>query len=140
MDPPHPASAGRVLLWGARGQAVVASRMIEDRGYEIAGVVDRDHPDPARVPYRPALYPEQIDDWVRTNGAGLLYVVAVGGAAGRERLNISRCLEDMGLQPLTLIHKSAWVDETAMVAPGSQVCAMSAVGARAQLGAQALIN
>lgn len=129
-----------VLIWGASGQALVVSRMIEEQGHRVVALVDRNPERESLFAGVPLLRPEEVEPWVAESAGPLVYVAAIGGTGGRDRLELAARLEGLGLRPLTLVHNRSWVDETAILGAGSQVCAMAAVGVGARVGRQCIIN
>ena len=70
----------------------------------------------------------------------LCFVAAIGGANGSGRLTVHAYLSAMGIQPISLTHPTAWVDETVTRGSGDQVLAMAAVGVDVSLGRQCIVN
>ena len=66
------------------------------------------------------------------------FVVAVGDPFTRHKL-FEQCIA-AGLQPVTLIHRSAVVDNTAAIGPGCILCPNSFAGPFATIGQNSVIN
>lgn len=131
-----------VLLWGATGQARVLSPIITSTGGHVVCVCDRDPTIPGPFPSIPFIHSE--DDFLRwlerRTSEGLVFVAAIGGTFGRDRLSVDRYLTEFGLEPLSLIHQSAFVDESVTLGAGVQIAAMAAVAVGVSIGKQCIVN
>lgn len=65
-------------------------------------------------------------------------VIGIGNNKVREQLY--QQVISLGIQPVTLIHPSAFVSSSATIADGSVVLAMAVVGANATLGTCTIVN
>lgn len=65
-------------------------------------------------------------------------VVGIGNNKVREQLH--QQILEMGFNPVTLIHPSAFVSQSATIGEGSVVLAGAVVGANAKIGAGAIVN
>ncbi len=129
-----------VLVWGATGQARVVSRILADAGHAVVALVDRDPSVESPLPGVRVMAPDDVEAWVRARSHPTAYVVAIGGTLGRGRLALASLLEGFGLHPLSVIHERAWVDTTASIGLGSQICAMAAVGVEVAIGRHCIVN
>jgi sugar O-acyltransferase (sialic acid O-acetyltransferase NeuD family) len=131
-----------VLLWGATGQAKVLYEALLGGDAEVLALVDR-RALASPLAGVPLLLGEAgLDAWLAARGgaAGLLYAVAIGGGRGADRLAVAELLERRGLAPLTIVHRSAFVAQTARLGAGCQILAQAAVCADAQLGPGVIVN
>lgn len=131
-----------VLVWGATGQARVLYPIITSIGCHVVLVCDRDPDVPQPFPNIPIINSEaDFLRWLEKRpGQGLLFVAAIGGTYGRDRLRVDRYLTEFGLQPLSLIHQSAFVDESVTLGAGAQIAAMAVVSVGVSIGLQCIVN
>lgn len=130
------------MVWGATGQARVLYPIITSIGCRVVCVCDRDPAVPQPFPSIPVIHSE--DDFLRwlegQTSEELGFVAAIGGTGGRERLRVDRYMTDRGLKPLSLIHQSAFVDDSVTLGAGVQIAAMSAVCVGVSIGRQCIVN
>lgn len=130
------------IIWGATGQAKIAARILSDMAVAPACLCDRrvDVASPlAGVP----IWHTEEEFLVWLEGFGrerLCFVAAIGGSDGTSRLAVHDYLEALGIAPVSLLHSTAWVDETATLGSGAQVLAMAAVGVDVSIGRQCIVN
>jgi sugar O-acyltransferase (sialic acid O-acetyltransferase NeuD family) len=132
----------QVVVWGSSGQAKVAMAMFGEDGYDVACFCDID-PDVDSLVDGVPIFHRQVDfaTWLsRDGGTELSFVAAIGGARGPDRLAVHSYLCDLGLRPLSLVHKSAFVDVSVALGEGSQVCAMAALSLDIRVGKQCIFN
>jgi sugar O-acyltransferase (sialic acid O-acetyltransferase NeuD family) len=124
-------------VWGATGHARVVRPMLERLGHEVTVLVDRSPT--VASPFRDVevVSPDRLDELI---DRASLFVLAMGGTRGPDRLELAEMLMGRGLQPLTLVHHRAWVADDAAVGAGAQVGAMAAVGVAVTLGPQTIVN
>lgn len=131
-----------VILWGGTGQAKVLAEALDPEVFRVCAVVDRREIE-TPLPGVPLLAGEA---GLRAFIAGQPlpaehhFAVAIGGANGRDRLELSTLLRSLGLAPLTVIHPRAFVARDARVGESAQVLAMAAVCTQAVLGRCVIIN
>lgn len=131
-----------VVLWGAAGQAKVLKEALFGTDFRLVALVDnRDVTSP--FPGVPVLRGEiGLDSWLNQRGRskGLSAAVAVGGARGRDRLEIMNIFRARGLSLLTVVHRTAFVAADAQIGEACQVMAQAAVCTHAQLGSGVIVN
>lgn len=131
-----------IVFWGATGQAKVLSEALSGTDFRLVALVDnRDVSSPFSGV--PVLKGEAgLDAWLdrRGGGNGLLAAVAVGGALGRDRIELMALLRARGLKLLTVVHRTAFVAADARVGEGCQVMAQAAVCTHVQLGSGVIVN
>lgn len=133
----------RYVLWGSAGHALVLDEAIRRLGGSV--IVLFDNADDARpvipgVPLAGGL--AALPDWVasQANVGDLRALVAIGGARGRDRLELQTRLAATGMRIEALVHPAAFVASNAGIGPGTQVLAMATVAAAAKLGAACIVN
>jgi sugar O-acyltransferase (sialic acid O-acetyltransferase NeuD family) len=131
----------QVVCWGATGQARVVREALAHEGGRIVLLVDNQHlPSPfPDVPIVRGLAGLQI--WLSGNAhAALRCVAAVGGARGRERLQLLDEMVELGLQCISVIHPRAFVAADAQFGPAVQILSLAGVCANARLGRGVIVN
>jgi sugar O-acyltransferase (sialic acid O-acetyltransferase NeuD family) len=131
-----------VIFWGATGQAKVLFEAISDIDINLVALIDnRAIPSPiAGLPVFSDI--NRFRKWMlkQDRELNLYYVIAVGGGKGKDRIDLMRSLDEMGLKPLTIIHPTAFVAKGAILGPGCQILAQSAVCAQSQIGRSVIVN
>lgn len=130
-----------LIIWGGTGNFRVLCELLQD-DYEIIGYFDNN---PAiRDTYRgiPCLggqpdFESWADAW---KGGKPHFIVSIGPGHGAVRLEVHEMLKRRGLQPITAIHRTAFVAHNAVVGEGSQVYAMATVCVDAQIGKGCIVN
>jgi sugar O-acyltransferase (sialic acid O-acetyltransferase NeuD family) len=132
---------GGAVVWGGTGQARVVQRMLIRAGIATLCICDRDRSVTSPLPDVPIWHTERdFLAWLdTTNRRGLGFVAAIG-SDGAGRLAVHDYLLAQGLEPISLVHDRAWVDESAVLGSGHQVLAMAAVGVEVTLGRQCIVN
>jgi sugar O-acyltransferase (sialic acid O-acetyltransferase NeuD family) len=131
-----------LVLWGATGQARVLAELLPDLGYRLVAVFDNT---PAVVcPFKDVPFyvgEKGLQEWLAGGDrAGTACLVAIGGARGKDRLEILNRLKLARLAPVVAIHPRAYVARHACVGEGGQILANATVGEGAALGAACIVN
>lgn len=131
-----------VVFWGATGQAKVLNEALSGTDFRLMALVDnRDVISPfSNVPVLKGEI--GLDAWLekRGGGEGLFAAVAVGGACGRDRIELMDLLRRRGLKLLTVIHRAAFVAVDSQVGEGCQIMAQAAVCTHVRLGNGVIVN
>jgi sugar O-acyltransferase (sialic acid O-acetyltransferase NeuD family) len=131
----------QIVFWGATGQAKVLRELVAREGLILVAVFDNaDVPPPfADVPlYRGR---DGFAAWHASRGGDLPHgLVAIGGARGRDRVEIQRFLASHGVFPHVAVHRTAFVADNARLGAGSQILAQAAICVEAQLGDGCIVN
>jgi len=130
-------------LWGSSGHAKVLAEVIASRGGVVVALFDNDPEAISALPGVPLHSGTAgFRAWLASRGSSAPAhgLVAIGGARGRDRLEIQRFLADHGLLVTPLVHPRASVCATAHVGRGSQVLANALVAADARIGAATILN
>lgn len=139
---PHERPEG-IVVWGAKGHALVLAELAATLGITIVALVDNDPSLASPIESIPVLRGlDGLDRWNPPGGSGPArgFAVAIGGGGGKDRLAIADRLGERGLVPVTLIHPRAYVAPTATVADGVQVLAGSVVATHVIIGRQCIVN
>ncbi|MDK9719214.1 MAG: NeuD/PglB/VioB family sugar acetyltransferase [Trichlorobacter sp.] len=131
-----------ILFWGATGQAKVLHDIVCDTDMRLVVLVDNrtiSSPIPGVLLLRGET---GLDAWLTERGGtdNLYGAVAIGGGHGTDRIQLLGLLKSRGIDPVTLIHRTAFVAHSAVIGEGSQILAQSSVCANAQLGRGVIIN
>ena len=131
-----------LVIWGASGHAKVLAEFLRPPEYEIVALFDNDPTVQSPLPGVPVYHgPEGLRRWRKEHPeVRATAVVAIGGARGRDRLDIQRLLTDVGCEPISVVHPTAFVADSARVGRGSHVLAQAAVAAEASLGEACIVN
>ena len=133
-----------IVFWGASGQAKVLFEAINETDVRLVALIDnRLLSSPiADVPLLAGA--AGLDDWLgarsKDTKVDLYFSIAVGGSRGQDRQQLFADLLNRKLHPMTIVHPRAFVASNALLGPGSQILAQSAVAAEAKLGRSVIVN
>lgn len=129
-----------VVIWGATGHAKVINEALQYQDAYAAAFVDR-RPVPSPVESVPVFHNQsQLEDWLATQSTPHFCCVAVGGRHGSDRIQLKQLMTDLGLEPLTIVHPTAFVASDAVVGSGAQILAMAAVSSCARISDAVIVN
>ncbi len=130
------------VFWGASGQAKVLNEAISGTDLRLVALVDNSDVAPP-IPGVPVLKGAPgLDAWLDTHDSGndLFAAIAIGGARGRDRLELMDLLKAKGMKPLSIIHRTAFVADSAQLDEGCQILAQAAVCTHVQIGKGVIVN
>ncbi len=131
------------IIWGSSGHAKVLASLVALNHGRVVALFDRD-PVAKSVLEGVPLYVgvEGFSDWHENtwDGGELLGLVAIGGALGRDRLEIQSFLRGQGVRIEPVVHPDASVCPTASLGSGTQVLAQAVVASDARIGEGCIIN
>lgn len=132
----------KAILWGATGQALVLEEILR-REFDIIALFDRE-PVRSPIPQVPVFRGiAGFEEW-KSGYSGVWqdigFVVAIGGDRGQDRLEIHYRLRADGLQPINVVHPTAFVAYNAEISEGVQILANSSVCVGVKLGVSVIIN
>jgi sugar O-acyltransferase (sialic acid O-acetyltransferase NeuD family) len=138
----EPNVVSEVIFWGATGQAKVLNEALSGTDYRLVALIDNND---VISPFSelPVLKGTAgLDGWLERRGGGksLFAAVAVGGARGRDRLELMDVLSTRGMTLLTVVHRTAFVAVDALMAEGCQILAQAAVCSHVRLGSGVIVN
>lgn len=133
---------GDIILWGGTGQAKVLAEFLEVIGYRLVAIFDNDKTVRSPIAAVPLFHGfDGLSQWRRdSNDPIVSFTIAIGGARGRDRLDLQHRLEAEGMRAATLVHPTAFVAASAKIDSGSQILALACVGADATLGRAVIVN
>lgn len=112
-------------------------------GHRVVALFDNDPQALSALPGVPLYIGKTgFEHWLASvpDDQGVFGLAAIGGARGRDRLEVQEYFRAHNLHIEALIHPQAFVCNTASVGPGTQILAQAVVAADARLGAGCIIN
>jgi sugar O-acyltransferase (sialic acid O-acetyltransferase NeuD family) len=134
---------GKVVFWGATGQARMLRECLGHQGYEVVALVDGspsvESPFPAVPIYRGRAGFEQ---WLHQtpDATEHSFIVAIGSDRGRDRVQLHDYLAAKGLKPISAVHPTAYVADSASFGHGAQILPGSIVCVDVIAGKSCIIN
>jgi sugar O-acyltransferase (sialic acid O-acetyltransferase NeuD family) len=131
------------VIWGSAGHAKVLANLIALVHGRVAAVVDRNPEATSVLADVPLLVgTEGFSDWQHNkwDGGELSGLVAIGGALGRDRLEIQEFFRARGVRLEPIVHPDASVCATAVLGSGTQVLAQANVSSDTRIGEACIIN
>ena len=130
-----------IVYWGATGQARVLAEFAEGAGFRVAALFDRNPSLVSPLPGVPLFTgPEGFLVWREEHLGEIHCLAAIGGPAGRARLEMQRFMQGYGLVPAIVVHPTAFVAADVTLGAGSQILAHAAIGVDAHLGEACIVN
>lgn len=132
----------KIIFWGASGHAKVLREFIGKIGYNLVALFDNNRETASPFPELPLHYGrEGFYQWAEEHRyADLACLVAIGGARGRDRLEIQDFLSANHIEPAIAVHPSAFVASDAALSAGCQVLANASVCVSVNMGEACIIN
>jgi sugar O-acyltransferase (sialic acid O-acetyltransferase NeuD family) len=134
---------GKVIFWGATGQARMLQECLGHQGYEVVALVEGspsvDSPFPGVPIYRGR---EGFEQWFAEtpDAAEHSFVVAIGGPRGQDRILLHDYLASRGLKPISAVHPTAYVAQSAFFGEGAQILPRAIVCVNVIAGKSCIIN
>ena len=130
----------RILIYGAGGHAKTVISLLRLADWDISGIIDDGVDAGVEVSGIPVLGNADLLPKLRADGIDAV-VNAVGGIGNYAvRWKIFERLQKLGFSFPTLIHPSAFVEDTVTLADGIQVLAQSYISSETTVGFGTLIN
>ena len=133
-----------VVIWGGAGQAKVVAEALSGSEYRIIAIFDnREVPSPVHgveTYLGQSGFRRWLTDHPSSPNFERRFVVAIGGAHGRARLEIGDFLQAHGLTPLTIVHPRAWIAHDAIIGESCQILAGAMVASGARIGRASIVN
>lgn len=132
----------KVIFWGATGHARVLKELMDRLDIELVALFDNNESLTRPFDDIPLYFGERgFIEWRHANPEiGFACLVAIGGARGKDRVEIQRFLEGHGIMPVTAIHPAAFVASGVRISKGSQVLAGATVCVDVSMGEACIIN
>ena len=131
-----------IIFWGASGHAKVLHEFMRQTGFEVVAPVDNQPGIPSPLHSVPVLHgKEGLLAWMHNQQlTSPRALVAIGGARGKDRLDLQNWLSNRGFIISTVIHPTAFVAGGVALGAGSQALAQSAIGVESAVGSACIIN
>jgi sugar O-acyltransferase (sialic acid O-acetyltransferase NeuD family) len=132
-----------IMFWGASGHAKALHEFMPALGFELVALVDNQKGITSPIANVPVLHgKEGVDDWLqRREDRGLVHsLIAIGGARGKDRVELQSLLKAKGISPIIAVHPTAFVARDAQLGEGCQALAMAAVCAGTRIGDCCIVN
>ncbi len=130
----------KVLVWGLGDQYSVLEPMLQLRGVDLVVGIDDTGKNPVSPPFEVITVTELS---TALNVAKPLqvshFIVSVANPYGFTRVNLSQFLTSH-FEPLSLVHPSSWISQTARIGVGTQLMPHAVVHERAHVGDWVIIN
>ena len=139
-------NSGRLLILGGGGHASVVAEILKSIEYQelfsSAAVLDAELFQSGKQPSfgLPVVGNDDFLDRAKTEGFARFVVAVGGGIDCQKRKALFDRAVDAELSPLTLVHPSAVVAQSAKIGPGTTVMPKSVVNANSCVGANAIVN
>ena len=131
------------IIWGAKGHGMVVRDALDSYGCHLLAVFDNNtNLEPPFLDV-PLLYlREGFERWISSldKPSPLCFVVAMGGARGKDRLLTAEYLTSFGLQPVSFIHPWTSVCSDVVIGDGVQIMAGACISTRVRIGDQTIVN
>lgn len=134
--------SAKLIIWGGTGNFRVLCELLGD-DFGIVGYFDNNPQVAETYNGIPCLGDSQaFEAWAdrQEDLHDIHFIVSIGPGKGAARLQVHDRLRSRGLQPMVAIHRTAFVASNAFIGEGSQVYALAAVCADAQIGKACIIN
>ncbi len=133
----------KIIFWGATGQAKVLRECISY--YDDLNLVSLfDNNAQLISPFDdvPLFSGEEFKTWILQQSLpeSISFLVAIGGARGRDRLILHDYLKSFGLTPFTAVHPTSFVAKNVKIGEGSQILAHSSICVDSEIGRECIIN
>lgn len=133
----------KVIFWGGTGQAKVNRPIVEYYGSKVVAIFD-DTPN-LKSPFTDIPIYEGWNGFVgwfdqQEKKEPIGFCVAIGNPHGRIRLKLHNKLIEFGLEPVSLIHPTAFIDNSVVIGEGVQVMAGAIIQPEVKIGKQCIIN
>jgi len=129
------------IIWGGEGQAKVLAEFIPALGIKVIAIFDNSPELPSPIDGVPIFHgTKEYRKWIAQHGIKELGFLVAVGRAGRDRLNIHKWLLEEQLEPLTVVHPTAYVGKDVTISRGSQIMAHATVCVESRIGEACIIN
>lgn len=130
------------IMWGAKGHGIVIRDVLDNYNCCLEAVFDNDKS--LRSPYNdvPLIYSKDgFESWVKSNNIeNLGFIVAIGGARGKDRVDIANYLSSYGLDDISFIHPHTFISRDVVFGKGVQVMAGTVISVRVSIGDYTIVN
>jgi sugar O-acyltransferase (sialic acid O-acetyltransferase NeuD family) len=135
--------AKKYIIWGSRGHAKVLADTLTLTGDNVCAIFDNDLKAASVVNGARIFYgTDGFEEWKQQVGSASIYyaLIAIGGARGRDRIQIYDFLSFHAVNLPVLVHPSAFVAGSSNILPGTQILAQAMVSSDCFVGKACIIN
>lgn len=135
--------AKKYIIWGSRGHAKVLADTLAIMGENVCAIFDNDLQAVSVVNDTPIFHgTDGFEEWKQQVASVSIYyaLIAVGGARGRDRIQIYDFLSSHAVNLPVLVHPSASVAGSSNIFPGTQILAQAMVSVDCFIGKACIIN
>lgn len=136
----------KFIIWGATGLAKVLWELLSYENGQVVALFDNNPNIKELSPSKKAPIYYGREGFFEWKNTGILDkdeiygLVAVGGAHGKDRLELQNFLEQNGIKPYSAIHPRSFVAKDASIGSGCQILANAVVASEAVLGNSCIVN
>lgn len=128
-----------ILLWGGKSKARIALEMLKEVGFDGATII-YDGALTETPFHHDASFINDIEQLKLALHKVSHYVICIGAEHGYARVKIAEHLDQLGLQPLSLIHETAFIEKTSTLGVGCHVMPSAVVHKFSTIGNHTIIN
>lgn len=131
------------VIWGAAGHALVLNDLINLNGDKLVALFDNNKEIKTPIENVPLLGDfHDFKNWAakEENISNFEFLVAIGGARGKDRYDIQNYLLKYKLNSTILIHPKAYVANNVEFGDGTQVLAQACIAPNVRLGKACIVN
>ena len=131
----------KLIVWGATGQSIVLEEFLSEE-YDILAIFDNNKKVKSPFENVPIYYGwDGFKEWKKNNiETDVYFIVAISGANGIDRVEVSRIIKKEGLKPIFAIHPTSYIAASAKVSEECQILPNVTIGARAFIGQNTIVN
>lgn len=130
-----------IIFWGATGQSKVINEAIQNTDMKLVALVDKRPMEKTLLGVPVLLGEDGFDQWLKSHkNKDLHFAVAIGGGRGQDRMDVFSLLKKKGLNPFTVVHKTAFVAGNVQVGEGCQILAQTMIATDTILGQSVIVN
>ena len=130
-----------LILWGATGQAIMLEEALRNK-FHLKAIFDNNIE--INSPFKRISIQHgwtSFVNWKRNIKSNeYYYMIAIGGANGKERIKIHDKIKLEGLNPISAIHQSSYVSSDSILGEGIQVLPNATINPRVKIGKCCIIN
>lgn len=133
----------KYIIWGSSGHAKVLADIIYNERSSIDTLFDNDPKAKSSISNIPLYIGiEGLNHWVNQRNSldEYLGAIAIGGAKGKERLEIAQIFKNLGLKLPIIKHTTSAIALTAIIKEGSHILANSVISADTIIGKMCIVN
>lgn len=107
----------KILLWGSGSQGKIIHEMIKENSLGIVTAIFDPTESESKIKSNAKIY-LSIDEIEQEISKISYFSIGIGGEHGFARQTTSQYLERLGIKPLTIIHKTSFIDPSAIIGKG----------------------